>query len=503
MSAPAARRGLLLQGLALLVAVSCGVWLAVLWRWRVRGHAMSAEDFVLYLVLLPLVLFAALLLLRRLWSRGGLRGLWPAGGAPGAAAAPAAVPGPAAAQEQALRGASLQLLAAALRSACADTPAALLAAGSAGKPLPALDGELRNAEGLPVLAARIAELPMAADLVRHAREASAAGPSADPPARLPVHLARALAALDAPLTQALAAMRPWQPLFAAAATPRRPRLLVAWPAWWPARERALASAAVKARLAADAGLVPAAEQWRVECLAAGGAELWAEADRRWLADQREGRGEPLLLAAAYSDLSDDAVSVLEQQRRLFSPDHHPKGKLPSEAAAALLLAPADWPAAPGAAPDDPPPLRLQRPALMVRDKSIEAPGSVSSQALAEAVGSALAAAGLPAAEVAAVVCDADRHTPRATELFGLLLPQLPQLDPAEQVCMTGAVAGHGEAGALMVVAVAAERVRGEGRPCLALAQGDSHWRMALLLRPGAPPGPPPAAPSASPSTTPT
>ena len=120
--------------------------------------------------------------------------------------------------------------------------------------------------------------------------------------------------------------------------------------------------------------------------------------------------------------------------------------------------------------------------------------------VADVLRQALQAGAIAADAVAAVICDADAHTPRATELFGTTLKALPHLDPAEQMCRLGTIAAHGSAGALLVVAAAAARVTTDGQPCLALSLGDSHWRLALLLRP-VPAGP--EAGAAAPSLTPT
>ncbi|HSW04154.1 hypothetical protein [Aquabacterium sp.] len=484
----------LIRGAALLVAVCCAVWLAVLWRWRATGHDMTAEDFVIYLLLLPLVVFGFVLALRWAW-RGAVAQQAAAAASPAAAGASpgAAAPGQAVAAEEAQRHATAQLLCAHLLCACADSPQALLAAGQSGQPLPGLDASLQNAEGLPVMSARIPDLPvdaMRAALTSLQRSVRRAGRDAgavpltldddapmEPPAE---HLQRALAALQAPLMQALQSLQPWHERFADPTNISLLRVLLACPAWWSEGDSALAEAWLRQLLADEgsSGIAPA--RFVIDCQALGSVELWAEADRRLHSLNRDKRRDLLLLAACHSDLSDDAIAMLESQRRLFSPGQHPKGLIPSEAAAVLVLAPPDWPAAPDAAT---PPVQLHRPAVMKRDKSIEAAGSVSSQVLAEVLAAALGAAQLQVAEVAAVVCDADQHTPRGTELFGTTLKVLPHLDPAEHLCMTGGVAGHGEAGALMVVATAAVRALADQKPCLGLALGDSHWRLALLARP--------------------
>ncbi|MBI5256112.1 MAG: hypothetical protein HY855_06400 [Burkholderiales bacterium] len=482
----------MIQGTALLVAVCCGVWLAVLWRWQATPRALSGTDVAVYLVVLPLVVFGFVLAFR--WAGRAAWAAAPGGAGAAAPVAPGSGPGtaPRASTEAAQRHATVQLLAAALNCACADRPPALLAAGAAGQPRPALDKQLLNAEGLPVMACRIAELPLDAlqaclPLLRPVPAADA--DPVDPPA---LHVQRALAALAAPLDQALQGLAPWQAWLADARSPVPVRVLLAWPDLWPEDDGALALAWLRQRLASAEG-PGAGWVWRIEGRAMTGVELLAEADRRLHAGGRHRSPELLLLAACHSDLSDEAIAVLEHQRRLFSPAERPKGLIPSESAAVLVLAPADWPAAPDT-PDAP--VHLHRPAITRRDKAIDAPGRVSSDTLVHTLTDALAAAQRPAAEVAALVCDADQHSPRGTELFGALLATLPQLDPTEHLCMTGELAGQGEAGPLMAVAAAAARARADNAPCVALSVGDSHWRLALLARPA------PTAPTAPAAATP-
>ena len=525
-----------IKGLALLVAVSCLAWISVLWHWRTSAHSPTTNDLLGYLVLLPLAGFGLLLLLRWGWRAAAERREALASAPAGAAAAAPARAEPAAPPP-------LQLLRAELLCGCADSAMALLDAAQAGKPLPALDGELRGEDGLPVMSVRIAELPLdevrgrlesltskksggAADAGEHgslapsadspvhspadsatdsAADSAAAGaappvpadavpasdgadpPSqADPPAPpLPAHVLRALAALSVPLGKVLQGLQPWWPLFEPGRQPERGvDLLLAWPVAWTPAERALADAWVRGMLASVSLGPIGPARCRVASIAAGGVELLAQAQQRLRDQAREGRHRAIVVASTHSDLDEVAVAALEREGRLFSPATHPKGLMPSEAAAALLLAPHDWPPAPDV-PEAP--VQLQPAVVLRRDKSIEAAGSVSSQTLTEVLAGAIGLAKVEAAAVAKLVCDADRHSQRGTELFGATLKALPQLDAAEDLYLTASVAGHGNAGALMVVAGAAARAAADKKPCLGLALGDTHWRLALLAVPPTPP----------------
>ena len=124
--------------------------------------------------------------------------------------------------------------------------------------------------------------------------------------------------------------------------------------------------------------------------------------------------------------------------------------------------------------------------------SIDAPGRTSAEVARQAVADAIAVAGMDAAEVAALCSDADRHSPRATELFGTTIELLPGLDPVEDIRLLGVVQGHAsQTGALWAVAGAALQACEAERPALALSLADAHWRMAMVVRHA------PAMPSAS------
>ncbi|WP_284618501.1 hypothetical protein [Aquabacterium humicola] len=476
----------ILKHTAMLVAICCLAWLGITWHWRSAGHAPSGDELLRYLVLLPLVAFGLVLLLRLAWRSAVARQA--AGGAVAAASAGAASGSAAAASPPAAQDAPpLQLLAAHLCCAAGSDPSDLVGAAKANQPLPALDAHLTNADGLPVMSHRIADLPLA-----ELNESLPTLPEDEPVA---LHVQRALAALQAPLAGALLALSPWRERFAdpdadleiagqglptpPSATLRWPRLqvLMSWPAAWSDAERALAERWTREQCAAGP-IEPS--QLRFHGSVLSGAELWLDVERRLQRPDPQAAdapSAPLLLLATHSDLSDDAVAALEHQRRLFDAGAHPRGLMPAESACALLLAPHDWPADPQA---DDPPLRLHRAAALRRDKSVEAAGGVSSQTAIDVLAGALAHAKLPASELGGLVCDADRHSQRGTELFGATLKLLPQLDPAEHLAMTGSVAGHGGAAPLMLIAAAAALAKAERRPCAALSLGDTHWRFALL-----------------------
>jgi hypothetical protein len=150
----------------------------------------------------------------------------------------------------------------------------------------------------------------------------------------------------------------------------------------------------------------------------------------------------------------------------------------------LLLAPTAWPADPQA---ERPAAHLHRAAAAARDKSIDAPGRVSHDLALQLCTAAIGAARLEPGAIGAVVNDADQHSPRGAELFGMTLARLPHLDASEDMRMFGPLCGDvGACATLMGVAMAAEQARKIDKPCLALSLRDAHWRSALVARARAP-----------------
>lgn len=500
----------LVKGVALFVAVTCVVWIAVLWRWSATARDMNTQDIVVYLGLLPLAVFALAVLLRWAWQSAVQRQAAAAATAAAQATANASgsTPGGSAdTAEAAERHATVQLLAAHLVCAAGSSPAELVSAAKDGKPRPALDAELRDDEGLPVFTARIADLDLAALeplLEAHlgalrTRQAESAewaewnekGPSE--------HTLRALAALREPLGRAVDALLPWAARFEpkkltdnargkpdTTAPGRRIRVLLNWPADWTPFEQALADAVAAECLGTRDGALPAA-CFVITSHTGSGEELLLHADRLLQTLARDGHDEPVIVAACHSAISEDAIAALERSSSLFHAQRRPNGRMAGEAAAVLVLANASWPAAADAAALDAPPQHLHRPALLRRDKSVEAAGRVGSDIVQQAITQALLAARVEAATVTALACDADQHTARSAELHVGAQTRLPQLDAPEDLRVIGTVTGAvGAASALLVIACAAECAKASDTPCLAVTVGDPFARLALLVLPKVP-----------------
>lgn len=518
-----------LGGAALLVVVACVVWAGVLWQWSASGRDPSTADIVLWLVALPLVLVA--LLLASGWAWRGFRAS-EAARAEAAAASSAAAPASAAAasstapsSDAAARHGVVRLLGAHVLTAAGSSVRDLLSAAEENAPRPTPDAELRDDDGLPLLSARIPDLEPASIEAETAAELAAARASTPEWQDAPVDACvwRALAALRQPLDEAVAGLSAWStalsvapetadaraaavsllPLGRAADGAGAPsetavtggprpvrevRVLVGWPLTWQPFEQALARDVVASWLAEGAAAAMPGVRFAVEAEAMGGAALLQHADRHLQAALRAGRHDPLLIAACHSTIGAEPVQAMELAGTLHRAGLRPKGRIPAEAAAVLVVAGPAWPAADGG---DDAAVHLHRPAVLARDKSIDAPGRVTAAVAGDALAQALVAARLEsrADEEGALrlVGDADQHSERAAELFGAAGQVLPGLDPSEDVVAFGHVTGAiGAVAALATVAAAAERARADGVPCMALSVGDPQVRLALVALPGPP-----------------
>jgi hypothetical protein len=327
--------------LGLLVAVACCVWVSVLWRWQVTQRDMSERDIAVYLVALPLTLFALVLLGRWAWQGASAS----AHAGEQAAGPAAAVPDARPASDAAERLASLQLLASHLHCAAGTTAASVCAALEEGKPRPDLDPELRDDDGLPLLTARIRDLePEALQL-----DVIEAALQAEQPAMaqhtLRPEVCRALAALQAPLDACLGALRPWRAQLGLDDKPPDQvststlRLVMLWPPQWSAYEAAVARRWLLSVVRETAVVAPA----RLFETALPGDGGWLEIERLAHGLEREGRTDLVLVTACHSALGPDSVRRLRSEGRLFT-SRTSRSPIAGEAAAALVLAPPTWPA---------------------------------------------------------------------------------------------------------------------------------------------------------------
>lgn len=486
------------RGLLLLLAVCCLTWLGVLWWWQ-RGAApdLQEADLVTYLVLLPLTVFVLVLALRWAWGSAVER----MGAAPPSATASSAAPAdivavPGDAQE---RGNTWRLVSASVASPVGEAPQDLLDAAEKGEPLPVPDAELVDAHGLPVLVVRADDSTDGWDAVRQTVEELMASPTGrrvqDAGGPKPGWL-RAVCLLRQGLEPTAQWLQDWTQAEAAMleteadkvgstddAPPHWLRVVLGVDAHWTEAEQQLTLELLQRWWAEWIGVH--ASRWEVAWdVVAGSAEtMWLKTDQLVLSADRMGQRSWTWMLATSSAMDQETVDRWIAQDCLMCMPQQPRGRVPSEAAAALLFAPSGWAPAPDTDVDS---VWLHRPAVSRRSKPIEAPGKVDHQVLSAVAQQALEVAGLQVSDVALLVSDADRHSNRATELYGVTLERFPDLDPVEDMRLLAAVGGHSAcASALLTVAAAMGWVSRQGKPCLLLSQADAHDRMALVMKPDA------------------
>lgn len=462
------------KGVALLVAVACVVWIAVLWHWRSAGRQVDAADMAIYLGALPLVVFGLLLAGR--WavkgamerqasrSTSAATGSGDAGARGGSAEAEPSGHAPVVKAWHVL-GQWMQV------PAGMDASAALEAV-VAGEPRPAPDAQLRDDEGLPILAARTSDL--AVDAIAEAL----------PSANEEVH--RTLALMNPMMGQWIDHLRQWSDRFLTTDVEGRPkephriRVLVAWPAHWREQDAEESQRWLANELAKQTGEDFGPEIWSLQTTRSTGAEMLLAADKLLDTLQKQGRDDLVLLVGCHSDINDMAVRRLERENRLFHGARRPKGQMPGEGAAAVLLSTQAWPLEDDDALAN---LVLTRPRAIRRDQSIDQTGRVTAREAQQITVGSLALAGLQPDAIKSLVCDADQHTPRATELFAVSLEQFPQLDPIEDMRLLGTLTGTlGSSAPLATLAAAiAWSAQDERLPVMAMSMGDTHWRVGSVL----------------------
>jgi hypothetical protein len=516
-------------GLWLLIAAV--IWLTTIWRWQSAGHEPGNGEIFGQLFVLPVLLaatcFAALWMVKRMKDK-----------AASPVAAPAAITGvsslggpeAAVASDDADRHLTAWILAEALHLTVGDESGAAWATLGARSARPALDAELQDVDGFPVMAGRVAGLDVEGDAALEDE------PAPDDGEPLSLSARRGLALLVQPLAQLLSVMddmaKSWPMAGAASlrshgpdglqrealqqdaptkahlsgvaapvsmadqrhreATAPQLRVRVLLPAHWRPAEREAVVAWLRRRCGALLDWATAVQargiSWHTDTLERPEA-FWDELDQAVVQWSRDVRPDLWLVLAVDSALDPSRVEHMQSVGDLFTGTHQ-TGRMPGEGAVGLLLANAHWPRMaelvdqlPGA------PMRMWRPVRTRRDKSADALGRVGTTALNAAIAHAV---GLCVADKdgLVVVADADHRASRGAELFESLQEALPGLDPMVAVTRVGEACGElGMAGALASTALACAALRaGDGAEhALAVHLQSSHDRVVVALAPWRPP----------------
>lgn len=509
--------------LGLFVATLSLTWLALLWRLQNRSDIPEGVLWV-YFAGLPLLLFALLAgfiwAFRRAYASSQKKQDTNAAEA-GAASHTASEANSGAAQATVTPALTASVLFAGARNRAGAQAAEILDGLREGKLFPAPDAELLNWAGMPVVTARIAGLEAEFETLAPALGETGSESSLSDDIDAPAYVLRSAAALQPLLHEAFAAVSqlPWADELTAVAKEeastyhsallRPPReqsaravhVLAAVDEGWPAQsvhsfshwlEQAVQTQSRQAACAVSFELVH------------GSAALWQAAQDFVRAKQAQqasmggAAAQPplyLMLLASHSDLDEEWIALYENKGVLFSAQDNPRGHIPGEAAAALLLniAKQTEPAAQVVPHEQASGPLLFWPEVRRITSAAQWEGAQSAPngvpvdkhgVLAEGMQAALRAAGLAAENIACLCSDADRHSRQATELFGMTWAVLPQLDPLEHIGMAGVSGGHmGAAASLLACALAVEAAGKQQAPCAFASVQDEQVRVAGCVAP--------------------
>lgn len=443
--APSLRAWLTAGLSAMLTFGAC--WTGAIVYWRGRAGDPGAVELLLLLLILPgSVLVATLYARKRLAD---------APSAPHAAPAHAATPAPARAQQP------LAMLATAVRSPHGTTIEEVAAALETLQARPALDTDLVDPDGFPLLCARCKDAGDAAD--RAAIAAWSAAHAATVPWRdedwralvLGTQVARELAAQAVTL------------LAQDAATPLQ--LAPVLPADWDAVQRNAAGAWLR-HVVEQAGW-PAD---RIVMASTGAADQVHNVPLSLLSDI----ATPALVIACASHVGAATVQAWSASDTLLTASH-PRGRVPGEGGAGLLLV--DQYRA--AALDGALYALMDPPAGATHAQSADDARGTLPPVLADLARDTLAAARLAPAALTTIVADTGAHTSRMLELMGYAQSATPHLDDQQDIVPVGRASGAcGAVPAFTALALARHYACDRNGPVLWLANDDARQRCAATIR---------------------
>ncbi|GGZ05469.1 hypothetical protein ACFFTM_09790 [Pseudoduganella plicata] len=464
-----------LKPLGIVAGAFGACWIGAIWYWRASNRMPATGDLIVFMLMLPLALLLLVWIGKKIHTRMSA-----------AAAASAAAPVAAAQTEAApaLAAPSLTIVAAAVRAPHGQSTDELYAALAEGSARPALDDQLYDDHGFPVMTARVADNDPAA--LREELEPWLATRGLDA-ASFSDEQWRALNAGSAVLAE-LAGWLGTHPHIAehtARTDMRSPttlpllHLLPVWSAGWPTETRALADEWLR-HLLVQAG-------WPQDRLAPTATQASAHVNgllNTLLAHAATDPSAPVLamVIACDSHLSEGAIDAMSGAGRLFTA-RTAQGEIPGEGAAGLLIADAAQAAllAPG-----------EEAVLLRGAASAELPGSadvakrVDGSVLRRTTEALLQHTQVAAADVAALTADTDHRTSRVMEVMDLVADQFKELDPAADLASVGAACGScGAVTYLTALALARHAALEKSAPVLCIGNLDPYRRDVALLAPAA------------------
>ncbi|SFX46110.1 hypothetical protein SAMN03097694_2295 [Janthinobacterium lividum] len=464
----------------LILAVFALCWGSAIWYWRTSTRMPSTGDLAGSMLALPLALLISWWLGKKLLARLTA----PAAASPAladAAGGDAGAPGNAPAPR-----APLHLAAAALRMPGGASAPELAAALQDKQQRPELDPELTDAQGYPVMSARVADVDeheqkaLLDDWLRTRPADTAQGATAHFDAE---HL-RALALGADVLTELMqeAAMhtelddyKAAQPRSRAALALPTLQLHLLLPPDWDQPQRDTGAAWLQAQ----------AEQqgWPADKL---GVHLTGDSGPLALIEQLAAQAAlqelPCLaiVLACGSHIGELTVHDWTSRGLLFNAGQ-PGGQIPGEGAAGLLLADA----AQAAALQVDTPVLLHHASMAVRGQSADSRGHGDATLLTELGGKAMSAASVAPAAITRLYADADQRSSRMIELMNNAGTLLPDIDLSNDVLSVAAACGQsGQVATLAALVLARHEAAENASQVLCLSNLDAFRRAAVVV--GAP-----------------
>lgn len=469
-----------LKRLLWLVAVFAVVWLAVIIYWQSTARMPSGMDLVLYMGLVPLMLFGAG------WGLHSAATSPPPKPAVAAAATPEERAAAAAQANQKVieqeRTWSLGLVASALHTPQGASAAEVLAALQEGSIAQALDDELKTLDGFPAFAARVADLedtPTQEALAQWQSEGDFPAITWSPVQHRALHLAAlvlqelASKAVEHPAVQQYAAnLASGRRVDEEAVLPLR--LILLWPGSWTAEHQAAANAWAQSLVVA-AGWP--AQRVVMQANNAAQQDPIALLDFVTVTAHKAQLPTLGLLVACDSGIDQDFVDALQEKDMLYG-GKNPQGVRPGELAAGLLFADAQQARLMGEGPY----AQLHRASWSSRDKSADAKGRTSSALLTTVTNLALETAKLAAEEIAVLYADSDHKTSREAELAEVVQARFAELDTATDVLKVAQLSGSLQhMNTVATLCVAHQYVVDAQLPTLCMSLHDPLWRAAVVL----------------------
>jgi hypothetical protein len=467
----------------LIVAVFALCWGGAIWYWRTSTRMPSTGDLAGSMLALPLVLLASWWLGKKLLARLAAPAAPPAlaNAADGAPNAPGNAPA---------ARAPLHLAAAALRMPGGASAPELAAALLDKQQRPELDPELTDAQGYPVMSARVADLDehdqkaLLDDWLR-TRPADTAQDAAPQAPHFEAEHVRALALGAGVLTELMqeAAMHTGLDDYKAAQAGGRAalplptlQLHLLLPPDWDQPQRVAGAAWLQSQAKRQGW---PADKLGVHLAGDSGALALIEQ----LAAQAAVQELPCLaiVLACGSHIGELTVHDWTARGLLFNTSQ-PGGQIPGEGAAGLLLADA----AQAAALQADTPVLLHHASMAVRGQSADSRGHGDTSLLAELGSKAMSAASVAPAAITRLYADADQRSSRMIELMNNAGTLLPDIDLSNDVLSVAAACGQsGQVATLAALVLARHEAAENASQVLCLSNLDAFHRAAVVVGPAA------------------